>query len=27
MFEEGWFDVDRSETPDGSTPREPSQVT
>jgi predicted dehydrogenase len=26
-FEDGWFDVDRSETPDGSVPRDTSQVT
>jgi hypothetical protein len=26
-FDPAWFDVDRSETPDGSTPRQASQVT
>jgi predicted dehydrogenase len=26
-FDEAWFDIDRSETPDGSVPREASQVT
>jgi predicted dehydrogenase len=26
-FDPTWFDIDRSETPDGSTPREASQVT
>jgi predicted dehydrogenase len=26
-FDDAWFDIDRSETPDGSTPREASQVS
>jgi predicted dehydrogenase len=26
-FDPAWFDIDRSETPDGSTPRQASQVT
>jgi predicted dehydrogenase len=26
-FDPAWFDIDRSETPDGSTPREAAQVT